>query len=1041
MSQPDHSPLPKPRRRLGRIVLAVVLLFLAVITAAVVFRQDLASRAAVAYLESRGVAVQSLEVTQLTPGAVELRGLVLGEGRELSVERVQVTPAFAGFAATLQAVQIDGLRLHLDITGEAPLLGSLQPALDRLTAGTDTPDAAPSADAAPADPSAIPAIVLRDAQVIFETPSGPMTAELGGNVTPDGAGGHNAEAALHLDSALGRLQAGFVGQRSAAGAMTVTAQIEDGRLAWQGFAVSAFTGHLLLEQAPEGTPRIAADIALSDLSYTPAEGAPLQLASGRLTAEGDLTAAELTLRLEGDAEYLSVEASAQRSAASDREDLALSIQAEARTAGGLVQFLALPGPPVTAGTLVLQAEGAASLPGDRPQDWRAALAMLPLSRLSLNGDAILGEVAFAEGSSGVSAHLPLAAALAEDSLTLTLRDHAEVRVERPAQDTLRGLGVPDDLLPLVSSGLNLTLEGGGALPFRLVSTPAWPPREAEIAVSARAGSEQGVTLAAKVTGRASLGDVLALTAFTGSLDGRVEAQRLALGGREAQGVALELPLAADYGPEGLRLALTAPGALRIAQFGAAAPLRLNEPLAFDVTALTLQTTPAAGGYGYSLSAREDGAALSITAAEADPVDIAAGALRLQLDGSFDPQRGHAATLTATLGGLELPGYGFSAEAAELEIVLDRELRPQSSRFALGPFQAGADTPLTAPLSLAGTLKRAGGGYDVAGELAVSAGPVLADLSGRYGDDGSASLEAVSRLLSFAPGGLQPAALSPLLADIENVNGTFTAAARLAWPLDPAKESGRVTLSNLSFKAQGAEVAGLDLDVKLESLQPLVSAPGQQLRIRSLDAGVPIAAIAVLFSLDAVPGPRLSIADGGFDLGGGRWRIEPTVLAPDAVRNRIVLATEGLDLATFFDLIGVEGLSGRGRLQGSLPIVFAGEDIIVEEGRFEALAPGRLSIRIQALRSALAGGGETVELAVKALEDFHYDELSLTLAKTADNEATLRLSTLGQNPEVLEGQPFRFNINLESNLTSVLEALRQGYSLSDDALRRAWRLRE
>jgi hypothetical protein len=42
---------------------------------------------------------------------------------------------------------------------------------------------------------------------------------------------------------------------------------------------------------------------------------------------------------------------------------------------------------------------------------------------------------------------------------------------------------------------------------------------------------------------------------------------------------------------------------------------------------------------------------------------------------------------------------------------------------------------------------------------------------------------------------------------------------------------------------------------------------------------------------------------------------------------------------------------------------------------------------------------------------------------------------------MDGQPFRFNINLESNLTSVLEALRKGYSLSDETLRRAWRLRQ
>jgi hypothetical protein len=504
---------------------------------------------------------------------------------------------------------------------------------------------------------------------------------------------------------------------------------------------------------------------------------------------------------------------------------------------------------------------------------------------------------------------------------------------------------------------------------------------------------------------------------------------------------LALPLAADYGAGGLSLALARPGALRIARFGARTPLQLQAPLAFEIGALSLTAAPAAAGYRYGLSAREDGAAFTIAAAGSEPVAVTAGALTLQLDGSFDPQDGHAASLTARLGGLELPGYGFDAESVEIEVALDRELRPARSRFALGPMQLGSDeAPLSAPLRLDGSLQRSGAGYDIAGELAASEGPILVDLTGRYGDDGRASLKAVSRLISFTPDGLQPAALCPLLTDLEEVSGTLTAAARLTWPRDPAAESGRLTLSNLTFKSQGTEVAGLNLDVEFDSLLPLASAAGQRLTIRSLDAGVPLEAIELVFSLDQAPRPRLNLEDGGFGLGGARWEIEPTVLDPAAAQNRVVLATDGLDLATFFELIGVDGLSGSGRLAGSLPIVFAGSDIIVEDGHFDALEPGRLSIRFQALRSALAGGGETVEAAVKALEDFHYEELSLALAKTAENDATVKLSTLGQNPEVMDGQPFRFNINLESNLTSVLEALQQGYSLSDDALKRAWRLR-
>src|SRR3546814_4434249 len=113
---------------------------------------------------------------------------------------------------------------------------------------------------------------------------------------------------------------------------------------------------------------------------------------------------------------------------------------------------------------------------------------------------------------------------------------------------------------------------------------------------------------------------------------------------------------------------------------------------------------------------------------------------------------------------------------------------------------------------------------LAGELALSEGQALADLTGRYGDDGRASVKAVSRLLSFAPDGLQPAALSPLLADLENVSGRLTASARLAWPRDPAGESARLTLAGLAFKSQGTAVNGLDLDLALDSLLPPASPP-------------------------------------------------------------------------------------------------------------------------------------------------------------------------------------------------------------------------
>ncbi|MGF1593009.1 MAG: YdbH domain-containing protein [Kiloniellaceae bacterium] len=1029
-----------------RVLLAFGLLLIAAAGGAALFREDIATRGAIAYLEGQGIEVRALTVTRLTPGGIEISDVVLGTGQEVALARLVATPALDGLAPSVSRLEIEGLRLRLDITGEAPLLGSLQPAFDRLTGGAA--ESAPGTGSAPPLPEvtppevALPEVALHDAQVILTTPSGPITADLAGRLGPDDRGGLRAEVALRLDSDLGRLRADLAGSRGADGALRLDAEIAEGRFAWEGFALGDLRGRLALGQSAEGEPRLEAAFDLGDLAYAPPDAAPLRLARGRLTAEGGLAAAALALTLEGDGEYVDLTAEARRGATGSRQDVAVSLQGELRTAGGLAQFLPLPGPQVTAGTLVLDASGTGDLPeaAATAAHLPALLGLLAESRLSLSGDAILGGVAVADGSSGISGHLPLAAELGDDTLDVTLRDDAALRVERPARDSLAALGVPEDLLPLLASGLNLTLESAGELPFHLKSRPAWPPRSAEIAVAARAASDQGVQLALRSRGSATLGDGLDLTAFSGSLDGRAELQSLALGGREARSVVVALPLTADYDTAGLRLALARPGELRIQQFGAGAPLRLEKPLSLAVKALSLDTAPDTASYSYALEATQDAAALAIGAGGTEALDVAAEAVTLKLAGRFERDSGHAADLDVGARRLALPGHEVAAEAARVTVALDRELRPQRSRFSVGSFSLGGSEPLTAPLALDGSLQRAGRGYDIAGEVSLSGGQVLADLTGRYDDAGTASLTAESRLLAFVPDGLQPAAVSPLLAGLEEVRGNLTASARLAWPRDPAAESGRLNLANLAFKSAGIEVAGLNLDLALAGLQPLASAPGQRLTLRSLDAGVPVENIALVFSLDQAPRPHLTVEDGGFDLGGARWRLAPTELDPAAARNRVVLSTEGLDLATFFDLIEIDGLSGSGRLKGSLPVVFAGEDVIVDDGHFEALEPGRLSIRIQALRSALAGGGETVEMAVKVLEDFHYDELTLDIAKSADHDAIVRLSILGQNPEVMEGHPFRFNINLESNLTSLLAALRQGYSLSDDALRRAWQLR-
>ena len=68
------------------------------------------------------------------------------------------------------------------------------------------------------------------------------------------------------------------------------------------------------------------------------------------------------------------------------------------------------------------------------------------------------------------------------------------------------------------------------------------------------------------------------------------------------------------------------------------------------------------------------------------------------------------------------------------------------------------------------------------------------------------------------------------------------------------------------------------------------------------------------------------------------------------------------------------------------------------------------------------------------EDFAYDELQVEMDKALDGPGTLRVRLAGANPDVLESQPFIFNINLESNFDRLAALVLEGLTTSQGLLR-------
>ena len=109
--------------------------------------------------------------------------------------------------------------------------------------------------------------------------------------------------------------------------------------------------------------------------------------------------------------------------------------------------------------------------------------------------------------------------------------------------------------------------------------------------------------------------------------------------------------------------------------------------------------------------------------------------------------------------------------------------------------------------------------------------------------------------------------------------------------------------------------------------------------------------------------------------GGQVTAEPAQLDLSANEQRLVLNISGLELDTLFAVYPTEGLSGRGTLDGRLPVVLRDGELMVDAGAVAAREPGGVlryqSDKLQRLAQSNAGMRELAG----ALDNFHYTVLS------------------------------------------------------------------
>jgi len=1061
-------------RRLVLVIPAVAAVLAVAIGALLIWRVPIAQSLLDRAVKDLEIPGARATVERVAIDGVGVADLAAGDQAELSIDSVEIefqTPDIA--RGEIGGIDIAGLTLNLDLREGAEPLGSLQPLIDRLR------DSGPTdADAEPL-PANLPDVRFREGRIEAQTPYGPASIAFDGALS----GSKEGDPALRLKGDLTSAIASLTAELSASGDPQKKAEA---RLAISDGAVE-LPDDLLHLRALEG------DLSLEIEAGRPTSGHG-ELAANGLAVAGtpfdqalanfDLSRerANLAARLSSDDGSFDLALEGQAEALDALPQISLSLRSEITHEAPIWAFSRAPFPVAGEGHIELTAVGEFPALPQLPEGRAALHSWLAEGGVSGTAAGTFSRLALPDSEAEAAALVDLAAVWAGGELNLATSQENRVSATGLSAVDLADFGLPagliDELIRVTGGDLSVSLPAPSQKPAVLLWRPDEPARgvgfdgsllatagpltatligevEAalgpapaltranlrEIAISATGVALNGTTIDdLEVTGSFA-GDPLSFEA-AGEVLGRFAVADL--NGLSAEQISLGLPFQVSRDAETFDFLLARPGRLTLSGLEVPDLVRTEGPveiaLASSEARLVLDGEQGSFALSHETRVGLGETRLIVQPEGGEPISLEVRAPSVTLIGELGEDGLYSGTAAIREAALTLPAYDLAFEELSVDLELPGDPAHAAADFEIAALRHLLSPAAFAPLQVSGRTRRNGETIELTALVNGTGGQQLVDVAATHDlASGSGQADVILQPLEFMPGGLQPAVLSPLFAELSEARGRVEGSAALTWNREGLAGTAQFVIEDLAFTGEGLAVSGLDLSLELDGLQPPASPPHQILRADVIDVGVPLKGLEARFRLPPDAPGQILIEQASFATVGSRFAIRDTLFDPTGERLETQLRVDQMDVAVLFDLLAVEGLSGSGELTGTVPIQRDGDLVIIEGARLAALAPGVLRFRSDAAERALEGGGEYVDLVIKALQDFHYETLILTGNLDRDGEARLRLEILGNNPDVLEGHPFQLNINLTGNSTPILEAMLLSRTLIGEIMARARRL--
>ncbi len=261
--------------------------------------------------------------------------------------------------------------------------------------------------------------------------------------------------------------------------------------------------------------------------------------------------------------------------------------------------------------------------------------------------------------------------------------------------------------------------------------------------------------------------------------------------------------------------------------------------------------------------------------------------------------------------------------------------------------------------------------------------------------------------------------------VTDLGGIASLDINVDWDESGLRHSGTLDINNGRLETPYGDVNGLTTNLALESLWPPRANMPQIVEIKELNFGIPLTNLNAEITW---PGDNTSLIENiSVSTYSGRLYAADILIPFEKPAGDFIVTAEDINISTLTALADIDGLKIDGFLSGKIPVHVSPEDLKIAGAHLTTAMPGVVQYRPTPAPAGLAntGGGA---LLLRALDNFKYDSISVLIDGSVQDEMDVNLLFQGRNPDLYDGYPISFNLNLNGKLFEIAKSGLSGYRL-------------